>query len=540
MAVIQISRIQIRRGRKNEGSGVPQLASGEFGWAVDAQQLYIGNGAVSEGSPYVGNTEILTEHTNLFEYASSYTYRSDAAYIQTGSTVNGPVVRTLQERLDDRVSVRSFGCAGDGTDQTEALQRAIFQLFINDANRTNPQSRVILVVEPGIYNISSTIYLPPYTSIEGAGKEKTIFRSTGTGPVFRTINGASTISAIGSDAVTTETNQAKYLSLSGFTVDVTTPNVMAFRLENCTKSHYKDIFIKGPWRSGDEHDLNSAAFHFNALSSAVTTSHNLFENVNVEGFAFGVYSKYDVTNNIWRGGSLNHCVWGFQLGEYTILGNSGQLTGPSYNKISDCTFDDIDQEAIRIMNGLYNVSSGNKFYNVGNLGGSSNNPQHPVITYSSNTNVSESDWFLRSSDLGYNLEYLFNVPFVPEVSGPIITQHNYTHFIQIPELGEYTKLAKFPAEIGKGIEIEYLYKSNQIDATRSGTIRITVNPTTDVQTLTDDYDFVGDQSFADNLRFIAQNFDENGDSDIDTVALMVLNSTSSDDAEFYYRVKTKS
>ena len=108
MAVVQISRIQIRRGRKNQGSGLPQLASGEFGWAVDAQELYIGNGSVAEGSPYVGNTQILTDNDNLFEYANTYAYRSDAAYIQTGDSINSPVVRTLQARLDDRVSVRAL------------------------------------------------------------------------------------------------------------------------------------------------------------------------------------------------------------------------------------------------------------------------------------------------------------------------------------------------------------------------------------------------------------------------------------------------
>ena len=62
MAVVQISKIQVRRGQKNQGTGIPQLASGEFGWAVDAQELYIGNGAVSEGAPAVGNTQILTDH----------------------------------------------------------------------------------------------------------------------------------------------------------------------------------------------------------------------------------------------------------------------------------------------------------------------------------------------------------------------------------------------------------------------------------------------------------------------------------------------
>ena len=65
MAVIQISKIQVRRGQKNSGIGVPQLSSAEFAWAVDSQELFIGNGSVAEGAPAVGNTKILTEHDNI-------------------------------------------------------------------------------------------------------------------------------------------------------------------------------------------------------------------------------------------------------------------------------------------------------------------------------------------------------------------------------------------------------------------------------------------------------------------------------------------
>ena len=72
MAIVQISRIQIRRGQKNVGSGIPQLAGGELGWAVDTRELYIGNGSVSEGSPSVGNSKILTQHDNLFTFADQY------------------------------------------------------------------------------------------------------------------------------------------------------------------------------------------------------------------------------------------------------------------------------------------------------------------------------------------------------------------------------------------------------------------------------------------------------------------------------------
>ena len=46
MAVVQISKIQLRRGKKLT-SGLPQLASGELAWAIDTQELYIGNGAVA-------------------------------------------------------------------------------------------------------------------------------------------------------------------------------------------------------------------------------------------------------------------------------------------------------------------------------------------------------------------------------------------------------------------------------------------------------------------------------------------------------------
>jgi hypothetical protein len=59
MAIVQISQIKHRRG---VSENLPQLASAELGWAVDSQELYIGNGTLSEGAPEVGNTRILTEN----------------------------------------------------------------------------------------------------------------------------------------------------------------------------------------------------------------------------------------------------------------------------------------------------------------------------------------------------------------------------------------------------------------------------------------------------------------------------------------------
>ena len=147
MAVVQISRIQVRRGKKGVDN-LPQLASGELGWAIDSQEFYVGNGSVSEGAPAVGNTKILTEHDSIFQLAGQYTYRNDSG-ITTGPSSTQPIQRSLQARLDDHVYSSDFGMVGDGvTDDTVAFQRAIDQLYIN-TNKTNPSSRVHLILSPG-------------------------------------------------------------------------------------------------------------------------------------------------------------------------------------------------------------------------------------------------------------------------------------------------------------------------------------------------------------------------------------------------------
>jgi len=60
MAVIQVSQIQVRSGYQED---LPSLATGEFGWCVDTQRLFIGKGTLAEGSPTTGVTEILTEYS---------------------------------------------------------------------------------------------------------------------------------------------------------------------------------------------------------------------------------------------------------------------------------------------------------------------------------------------------------------------------------------------------------------------------------------------------------------------------------------------
>ena len=81
MSIVSISRIQHRKGLQQD---LPQLASAELGWSIDTQQLYIGNGTIAEGAPKLGNTEILTTHSEIIRLAETYTFRNtDAGYTPT-------------------------------------------------------------------------------------------------------------------------------------------------------------------------------------------------------------------------------------------------------------------------------------------------------------------------------------------------------------------------------------------------------------------------------------------------------------------------
>jgi hypothetical protein len=60
MAVIQVSQIQVRSGYQED---LPTLTTGEFGWCIDTQRLFIGKGTLAEGAPTTGVTEILTEYS---------------------------------------------------------------------------------------------------------------------------------------------------------------------------------------------------------------------------------------------------------------------------------------------------------------------------------------------------------------------------------------------------------------------------------------------------------------------------------------------
>jgi hypothetical protein len=185
LAITQISKIRARRGHLED---LPSpLSSAEFGWAIDARRLFIGNGEQEEGAPLIGNTEVLTEHSDITKLSGMYTFTGRLAgyTVQTGEGALSPMSRTLGDKLDDIANFRDFGGVGDGvTNEVRAFNRAIQQLHKTAVLNIESRVRRTLHIPAGVYilgdvtNSSSGtaedyIKLLPFVKLRGDGKNAT-------------------------------------------------------------------------------------------------------------------------------------------------------------------------------------------------------------------------------------------------------------------------------------------------------------------------------------------------------------------------------
>lgn len=538
MAVIQISRIQVRRGQKEQGSGIPQLAGGEFGWAMDSQELFIGNGSVSEGAPQVGNSKILTEHDNLFELADTYSYQS-GGIVLTGSNANSPIKRTLQARLDDRVSVRSFGADGDGTDQTAQLQRAIDQLFLNNATKGTESSRVILHVEPGEYLLSNSLKVPPYTTIVGAGADKTVFKQLANAPVFETVNSDSTPGNYANDSSSTTLTQAQHIRIEGVTLDSVATSSVIY-LKSCRDSVFRNIKIKGYWESGDAIDTTRAGIRLDSLSTLVTCANNTFENIEFFGLDAGISSDFDIKDNQWENCKFETLGYGVVFGATGTLGSQGQLTGPIHNAIHSSVFEEIDRQGIWVEEGKKNTSSHNRFRNVGNVGGTEANAQYSVIKFSKPQNNSLDDIFDRTELLGYDQNYIELSPYVSEIEGSINTTLGGNHQVFLGQRNDYITLFRLAGDLTRRYEIDYTYDSSAFNIKRTGKIEIVLDKATNAMHTIEDFYYVGDALYEQNLDWEIEHVDLDSDAQRETILVKVKNITANDVATVTYNINVQS
>ena len=528
MAVVQISRIQVRRGRANSGTGLPQLASGEMAWALDTQQLYIGNGSVAEGAPAVGNTKILTENDltaqgNILDLIQ-HIYKVDDPTIQTGPSATTPITRSLQNRLDDTVVVTSFGVVGDGnTDDTAALQRAIDQLFLNPTSKASEltpdgeNARVVLQMPPGRFVITETIYIPSYASIVGAGKEKTIIEFSGTGPIFQFINDTSEIGAPDSITNTLYITQPRFITVSGLTLNTASSDQTGLQLDAVRDSSFEDLAIAGNW-SG-VYNANSKGFALNALSSLVTCERNSFKNITISGFSYAVYAKQDIQNNLFAELFVTDCRQGFALGDGANGNSVGEQYGPRRTQISNCRFQDVKRHAVYVDLGTSNSVTNATLINVGNEGGGHVSAQYPQIYFKNPGNFVENIESDRSSDMANPAPNIVTVPYVPEVAGQVSYTSSSSRKVSIGQITNAALCFRLPISTdqfgsptrGIGYKIDYVYRSINNNFARHGSLVVSASVDPGLAQLTDEYNFLGaDASVSLTLDFQVKLLDATG------------------------------
>jgi len=550
VAVVQISKIQVRRGQKNQGLGLPQLASGELGWAIDTQELYIGNGSLTEGAPMLGNTKILTARDNIFKLGDAYAYKEDYPFVQTGSAPASPTNRSLQDRLDDVVSIRAFGCMGDPLDDvTEEFQRAIDQLFINNATKGDPRSRVVLNIEPGTYTISKTIYIPPYATIVGAGVDKTIIDYVGIGAAFITVNdlsqpGLPALDEVSVSSATTYNNQPRSIRIENLTIQHADKNGVGIHLSSCRQSIINNIKIKGSWVIGDSFTpihatelSRSVGILLDSLSSVVKTSNITITNTTISNFTYGTIANQYVIENLYDKCTFHDLgravVFGAQLNSNTEL--------PCNNIISNSTFNDIHSEAIKIDRGRNNLSTNNTFRSVGNYGGNEYQSITPILDFNYTTNETVNDYFHRTDLL--RTEFVVASTYIAEVKGNINHQSGYTHDCMIYTANTPENVLRLPAEQNQSYTLEYYMFNQSYDLQRTGILTIACDKTgADKVYISDSYDQVGDPKYETITGYLNYDIHFSGEfindgTSTDPVYSIYLRATSDFVAPTYFRYK---
>jgi len=530
MAVVQISKVQVRRGRKNSGTSIPQLASGELGWAIDSQELYIGNGSVAEGAPFVGNTRILTENDNL---ANEYIYKRDDTTIQTGYDALHPTSRPVNVRLDEFATVKGFGALSNGFDDDyDAIQRALDQLFLNPVNDGTKNGRVILYFDAGTYIITDSLKIPPNATLVGAGKNKTIIKQLSGKPVAVTVSGASSpgiyvtnINQFESSIVDfEEVGLPSNIVISGMTFLQTNVSYSVVELNATKNSLFEDVKFEGKWSTASTVFETETSLKLIAKSSLNTCEGNIFRRCEFFKNSYGVHSDFDISNNIFDDCLFDTLNQGVKFG--VISTEIGKEFGPRNNKISSSRFVNINRHGIEVKKGTGNLSQSNTFSNVGNDGGSELVPKHSIIKFDQTGNVSEGDRFERSIALATGIGAAGLAPYISEFQGTLSGNHKFNQQLTLTAAVTPERLFKLGGQNSLSYKIHYYYESSVASIIRSGALTVSLSVETDEVHVSDEYDCFGDTDNSENLKFYGEFVDIDSDSVKETVVINYTNSTT--------------
>ena len=546
MAIVQISRITSRKGLIED---LPQpLAGAELGWAIDERRLFIGNGTLEEGAPVVGNTEVLTEFSDILSYATEYTYKGEAAgyTVQTGATSGAPVSQSLQSRLDSYAIVSEFGAIGDGsTDCTAAINRALFELY---CVQTNTQVRRSLFFPAGTYIITDTIKIPPYALLYGEGANSSIISLNvqnwaantayaegvlvyyvATGLYYRSIAAVpATGIVISNAAYWAAESLPSYIAQTADRLQQTGVNIatngatppqsigiinMAFEtnqelngilIENAENVEFRSISVTGPLgiSSLGSAGADTAAIRF-ASTASLICSHITIDDFAFSGLTYGVATEQQVKGVTFSNGYFDILYQGAYLGGASVVNG-----GPTGVKIIHNVFENIYVQGIVINNASLNASAYNVFYDVGNHFNGVSTPASSIISIDADNNVSIGDMFQRTTaqSATYPRISLYNI-----VTGTVPISIGMDSAAQT-QIGSYTRETGTQATITAGNTNTTLFTKSSVYI-KAFKMDYTIVRETSVRTGTMTIVNDADDSAVDGLSY-TDDYVQNSDPDV--------------------------
>ena len=356
MAITQISRVKARSG-KLENLPEP-LSGGELGWANDVRRLFIGNGTLAEGAPTIGNTEILTEFSNILGLSAGYTYKGERAgyVVRTGSNATAPVTRSLQSKIDEWVSVLDFGAKGDNvTDDTDAINRALQQLF---CEQSNTEIRRALLFPAGRYLVSDAVLIPPNAILIGEGLDSSLIVLASTATVEYVATTADNLQQVDGELGTNGAVLPRNISIRDMAF-VALSTAAPFRVNTAQDVTFTNVKFKAkltsPTGDGNIHS-------FEIYSNVAANSNNIQMNgCEFTGANKGLYLDYNCRGVSVTGSRFSECYTGAMVSS-PLIG-----TGTENLRITHSYFDKIYETGIKVDVGNVDrvLSAFNTFIDVG-------------------------------------------------------------------------------------------------------------------------------------------------------------------------------
>jgi len=531
MPIVQISRIQHRRGKRTD---LPQLAAGELGWVIDEQRLFIGNGTVADGAPAVGNTEIMTNGSTSFSTAVNYTYKGylgDSTPIVTGSA--GAVTRTLQQVLDDHVSVKAFDAKGDNvTNDTAAIQRALNELYSDVTDQDDTRARRILFFPAGIYKIDSSLKIPPHTHLVGEGHTKSVIEMSAASPVMVTVDDDDNgYLSIGNSGATVPTQ----IQFDNMTFKNTSTTGSGASIDSATNIYFNNCRFEGAYSSGGSDQSANKGITVRS-TNAFKCSNIYFSNCQFTKFARLVDMSFDVTNVRFHNSDFSVAYYGAIIGdEWDSSTTNGMSVGPRDVQFIGSSWNTIGQQAIYVKpkqsveapsrniishGNWYASTVANNFQGVGSVN------EVPVIQYDQDECSSIMDFFersdLRRSDGSSELNA------APEVQGIAIQSKAIKSQTLSDNTSAATTINEYPALAGKGLKVVYKIVRGTADRTGELVISASTNGVSYDDTFTESGSDVGVE-----LTAVLDNKDSTAGSE--TVALKFTTTNTGTDATIDYQ-----